>query len=293
MRGQHSPRTCGERRARRQIVDVPCAVAYADSVRGQREAQALDEEHRRVLDGRHAGDVLAACRYAAAHAQRAAAGQPLERDLGRTAGLDRRHHVVDDQAVSGRRDEDRRGGGDRRTWRDAHGHEILVVTERARGRRIRGRQVVPRPSRAQRLVVERVVVADETAVDARDTRVLQHLRPFVEQRRRAEILRVDGGIARADHDEIAAQDAIDDGARGLEPRVETMGPAKLLAGHSGRDDLQRRGRHHARVGVAAVEHTAVSERLDVDGNGRAGERGYIEAPIDGAGERAWRRRCGR
>ncbi len=66
---------------------------------------------------------------------------------------------------------------------DDKGRHILVELERADGRGVAELQVVPCPSRADALIVEGLIVADDPAVDLLDAGSAQRRRPLVENGR--------------------------------------------------------------------------------------------------------------
>ena len=113
--------------------------------------------------------------------------------------------------------------------RQAHDGDVLVVAERAGRRGVAVGQIVPRPARAEPFVVERVVVADEPAVDAMDARRVERVGPLEEQPAApASCDPIDGSPPPID-DEIAAEHAVRDRAGGLEPRFVAEVPAEPLA----------------------------------------------------------------
>ncbi len=61
--------------------------------------------------------------------------------------------------------------------------DILVELQRPDGRGVAELQVVPRPSRADALIVKNLIVADDPAVDLLDAGSAQRRRPLVENGR--------------------------------------------------------------------------------------------------------------
>jgi hypothetical protein len=89
-------------------------------------------------------------------------------------------------------------------------------------------QVIPRPARANPLVVERLVVADDTPVDRGDARGLERPRPFEQYGIRASRARIDRGIAVAADDQISVQHAIANRSAGLQRRGEPVIPSESV-----------------------------------------------------------------
>src|SRR5207344_1675657 len=99
------------------------------------------------------------------------------------------------------------------------------------------RDVVPRPTLPEAVVVERVVVADDPAVDPADARSLQLGGPVGEQLPRLAIPVVDARIAGPDGDEVAVEAAAVDRAGRKQPGLVGEIPAELLGRGGKRPDL--------------------------------------------------------
>jgi len=111
-------------------------------------------------------------------------------------------------------------------------------------------------------LVERLIVADDAAVDAGNADGAQRRRPFGEDGRRPSVARVDGRVARAADDEIPLQRSALDRRRALERRREAIVPAEELARSRRRQDLHVRRRHHQPLCIERVELLAGVERAD-------------------------------
>ncbi len=163
--------------------------------------------------------------------------------------------------------------------------------QRAGGRGVAEGQVVPGPAGAERLVGQRIIVGDEAAGDPPHAERRQPGGPVVEDARCAGAL-ADGGIAVAGDDEIAAQDAVLEGAGGFDPGREARVPAEALSGDRERDHLHGRRRHHEEPRVALEEHLPGVERDDlgrpqrVDVPGVEDVRQPVGEAADGAGRTA-------
>ena len=266
-------RPCRCRGGCRQVVDVDRVAADGDPSGHERILQRLHEVGR----GIHHGDVPDRRTDAFVGGQRLGwrnrdrsrdfqhrrVEPPAELDGFGSPGRCRQRLVVEAQAAAGRKRDDRRLS--RRTARE-HGHrgDIFVVLEGPHRRRIVRLEVIPCPSRAKAFVVEQVVVADDAAVDATDSRCLQRGRPVGEHRGAAAIAGVDGGIAAAAHVQVAAQRVPFDGRGRFDRRREARVPADDARGCRQRHDLHVRRRHHQLVGIALVEHFSAAQRADDD-----------------------------
>ena len=133
---------------------------------------------------------------------------------------------------------------------------------------------------ADAFVVERVVVADDAAVDRGDARGLELHRPAGEEPRRDAVPVVEARIAGADDDQIAVEDA---GARraGREDfRLVAEVPAEFVRRRRQRHDLERRGRHHQLAGVDGVPRLVAVDRLDEHAPEAALQGGRSEDRVD-------------
>ena len=166
--------------------------------------------------------------------------------------------------------------------RDVERDEVVAEREAARALRpVLGGDIVDVPAAGVGLVVGRVVVADEPALDAVDAERPKLPRPLVEGVRRGEEA-AECRVARAAQDEVAAQRRVAGRTAGGAVEVELGDVAEVrperVERRRGRDELQVRGRHQVLVGVLAHDDLAGLEVLDVEppegvGQVLVGERG--------------------
>ena len=161
---------------------APPVTAMPREVNASRSASTKNSVG--IVDGRRSNHGDAGRRDGAAQRERRGAGCPDEEQIDRRAGLARHDLVAKLEPVTGRAELDACGAGGRRRGRHACDGRVLVEVQRAHRRGVARRQVVPRPTRAQSFVVERIVVTDDAAVDALDAGAPQRLGPLEKQQAR-------------------------------------------------------------------------------------------------------------
>ena len=220
----------GVRVARRrsvEIVDVHRRSLHVDPVRHERPAQRRHEVQRRVVHRRGLRERPRPQRQQAPHfesrtcpgtdAATTAAVEPAA--ARRDAGCSREAAVVGRHRDAAFAPTDAPGARLSCTEPSLN-WSALTLAEKLAG------HVVPRPARPEAVVVERVVVADDTAVDPDDARRLQLRGPVGEQQRGLAVPVVDARIAGADDDEVAVKTAVVDRPRGEKPRRVGVVPAR-------------------------------------------------------------------
>ncbi len=161
----------------------------------------------------------------------------------------------------------RAGVAGSRTRRDTRTRDlVLVVAQRARRRRVPGRQVVPRPARAE--------PSSSNALSSPMMRPSMRWMPALRsasansantRRRLTGARRLDRRIAAADDDEIAVKHAALDRAGGVESRRVSVVPAEPLGRGRQREQLHVRRRHDELRRVAPVERERNGvEQIDAD-----------------------------
>ncbi len=239
----------------RERVDVPRAARHRNASRGQRQPKRLDKKQRGIVDGRRANNHDSGGRDGTSQCERRGAGLPDEQQVNRRAGLACHDLVVKLEAVTGRAELDARGTAGRRRGGDACDRRVLVEVQRAHRRGVARRQVVPRPARAQSFVLERVVITNNPAVDALDSRAVQRLGPLEKQGRVPAVRRSNRRVARSDDDQIADQGAVGDPAGYFEACLVAVVPPEHVRGGRNRQELHVRCRDEQAVGVAGVDQS--------------------------------------
>ena len=254
-------RWCGEFRG--DIIEVDGGTRHVDAARRQRVLQRLDEEQRGVHDGNSASDGRCA------EGDRA---RDFEQRLFEVAT------VVDGRFGSGRggpaavQDDETgsvfeadRGRGAHCCSRRHHQRgDVFVVLQRPDRRGVAVLQIVPGPACPEPLVVERLIVADDAAVDPAYPRGRECADPLVEHVGCAVRTGIDRWIASAAHDQVSPQHAVLDRSGRFERRRVAIVPAERLGCRRHRQDLHVGRRHHQLAGVVLEETFATIERADLD-----------------------------
>src|SRR5206468_11172509 len=105
---------------------------------------------------------------------------------------------------------------------------VLVELQRADSGRIALAEIVPRPSGAERLVVECIIVADDPALDSAQPARLQLLGPFVEDV--WAVAHADAWIAGTDGDDVTVQNPRFNRGRRLQARLVRVVLAEPIGG---------------------------------------------------------------
>ena len=253
----------GAANLRRDVIEVDRGTGHVDAARGQRVLQRLDEEQRRIHDRNRASD------------RRCAEGDRA-RDFelrlfevatvvdGRFGSGRGGPGAVEDDETGSVFETDRGRSADRCSRRHHQRGNVLVVLQRADRSGVAVLQVVPRPACPEPLVVERLIVADDAAVDLADPGGRERADPLVEHVGCAIRTGIDRRIARAADDQVAPQHAVLDRPGRFERRRVAIVPAERLGGRRQRQDLHVRRRHHQLAGVVLEETVAGVERADLD-----------------------------
>ena len=151
---------------------------------------------------------------------------------------------------------------------------VLAILERTPRCGEAERQVVPGPSvseagpRLRRAAVHDVVIADEPSIDSSDAKSPEIGRPSGEEIVVGSSVRgVDGGVARAAHDQVAPERALLDRRRGQKLCLVPVVPPQLVGSRGQRQDLQRGGRDEQYVIVESVQRL-VADRATVPAHPR-------------------------
>ena len=158
---------------------------------------------------------------------------------------------------------DAAGGTHRRSRRHRQRGDVLVVLQRADRRGVAVLQVVPRPAGAEPLVVERLIVADDAAVDRRYAGGRERARSTRRARgaaRSVAALIVGSPVPRTTRSPCSTPSSIVPVR--LERRREAVVPAERLGRGRQRQDLHVGRRHHQLAGVVLEQTFARVERAD-------------------------------
>ena len=149
---------------------------------------------------------------------------------------------------------------------DRDHHPVLGEVQRAEQRAGRVAEVVPRPGELRARLLDRVVVADDAAVDAANAERLQRVDPAARGRRRR-------GRRSTDRRSRRRSGRRGDCRRRSAPlparRSRTGSPSRRLGGGGQADELRGRRGHEQRARIQLEEPLVAIERLDDDAPGGA------------------------
>jgi hypothetical protein len=164
-----------------QVVDVDRRSVNPDAACDQHSPQFTDEVQRRIVYRHGTFDRHRIEWDGSAEIDRCAEGRPTCPDAERGPGRTRGHAIAHAQPGAFRSKEHDGGASHDRSGRDRDPRDVLIDLQRADACRIALIQIVPHPPRAQRLIVKRVVIADDAARDGADAECFQPLCPRFEQ----------------------------------------------------------------------------------------------------------------